>query len=165
MERRAIQDQLRIENHCYGCGPDNPDGLQLKSYWEGEETVALFQPRPAFMAGPRHVLNGGVIATVLDCHGICTAVAAGYRALGRPMGSEPLLWCATARLEVEYLRPTPLGPELTLRAQVEATEGRRTTVLGRLFAEGIECARGRVVAVQVRASWGRAPEGSHGAAG
>src|SRR5260370_22086610 len=87
---RAIQDEMRIENWCYGCGPLNPDGLQIKSYWEGDQALCTYQPRAAFMAGPRHVLNGGIIATLIDCHSICTAIAAIYEAERRPIGSDPL---------------------------------------------------------------------------
>src|SRR5215471_20575260 len=86
---RAIQDDIGIDNLCYGCGPENPEGLKIKSYWDGDETVCTFMPRPSFMAGPRHVLNGGIIATVIDCHCICTAVAAVYKSEGRPIGSDP----------------------------------------------------------------------------
>src|SRR5687767_13585561 len=97
---KAIQDQLGIENRCYGCGPDNPDGLHIKSYWEGNETVCRWTPRPAFAAGPPDVLNGGVIATLLDCHGIGTAIANCYRLEGRELGSEPHVWCVTGSMSI-----------------------------------------------------------------
>ena len=87
MQGRAIQDQLGGDNYCFGCGPQNPDGLQIKSYWEGEETVCRFEARPAFAAGPRQLLNGGIIATLIDCHSVCTAMALAYRAEGRPPGA------------------------------------------------------------------------------
>ncbi len=150
---RAIQDELRIENWCYGCGAENPEGLQIKSYWDGDETVCTFQPRPAFMAGPRHVLNGGVIATLIDCHSICTAVAAVYKTEGRPIGSDPLVWCVTASMQVDYLRPTPIAAPVILRARVDSREGKRTTVTCSLYSGETERARARVVAVQVPPSW------------
>ena len=53
-----IQDQIP-DNHCWGCGADNPQGLQLKSFWDGHQAVARFLPDAAFAAGPLHVLNGG----------------------------------------------------------------------------------------------------------
>jgi acyl-coenzyme A thioesterase PaaI-like protein len=140
-------------NHCWGCGPDNPDGLALRSYWDGEEAVAAWRPRPRDTAGPRHVLNGGIIAALIDCHSVCTAFAAAFRAEGRPIGSDPSIWYATASLEVRYLRPTPIAATLTLRARVAETQGRRTRVGCSLYAEGQECARGEVVAVRVPAAW------------
>ena len=126
---------------------------QIKSYWHGDEAVCIYQPRPAFMAGPRHVLNGGVIATLIDCHSACTAIAALYKAEGRPIGSDPIIWCVTASMQVDYLRPTPIAAPVTLRARVESTEGKRTTVACSLSSGGIETARGRVVAVRVPPSW------------
>ena len=150
---RAFQDQFGIENRCYGCGPENPEGLQIKSYWDGDEAVCIYQPRRAFLAGPRHVLNGGVIATLIDCHCVCTALAALYKAEGRPIGSDPIIWCVTASMQIDYLRPTPIAAPVTLRARVESIEGKRTVVACDLSSGGIETARGRVVAVRVSLSW------------
>src|SRR5690242_4201687 len=84
----AFQDLMPF-NHCWGCGADNPAGLQLKSTWSADEpgvAIATFRPRAEHMAGPRHVLNGGIIATLLDCHGVCTSVADAYRHEGRSIG-------------------------------------------------------------------------------
>lgn len=148
----AIQDQLP-DNHCWGCGADNPDGLHLKSDWVGDGAVATWTPAPAHAAGPRHLLNGGIIATVLDCHGVCTAIADLHEGEGRAIGSEPEIWCATASMTVDYLRPTPLGVPLELRSHVVGRDGRRTTVECVLEAEGKERARARVVAVRVPAEW------------
>ena len=150
---RAFQDQFGIENLCYGCGPENPEGLQIKSYWDGDEAVCIYQPRSAFMAGPRHVLNGGVIATLIDCHSICTAIAALYKTEGRPIGSDPIIWCVTASMQIDYLRPTPIAAPVSLRARIEAMEGKRTVVACGLTSGGIETSRGRVVAVRVPLSW------------
>lgn len=148
----AIQDQIP-HNHCWGCGPLNPDGLQIKSYWQDGETLCSFAPSPAHMAGPTHIVNGGIIATVIDCHSICTAIAHAYRSEGRPIGSAPEIWYATASMHVEYLRPTPIDQPMTLRARIAAVEGRRTTVLCTLEAGGQECARAEVVGVRVREQW------------
>ena len=71
---KAFQDEM-VGNYCWGCGADNPAGLHLKSYWDGEVAVAQWTPAHEYSAGPRHILNGGIIATLLDCHGVCTAVA------------------------------------------------------------------------------------------
>ena len=79
----AIQDQLH-DNFCWGCGADNPDGLQLKSSWDGTVATATWTPDAVHAAGPRHLLNGGIIATVLDCHGVCTAIADAYEREGAP---------------------------------------------------------------------------------
>lgn len=156
MEPIAIQDQIVVENHCFGCGPTNPDGLQIKSFWDGDETVCTFHPRVAHTAGPRHILNGGIIGTIIDCHCICTAIAAIHRAEGRPIASEPHVWCVTASLNVQYLKPTPLDAPVVLRAHVAGTERTRSTIACTLSSGGIDRVRAEVLAVRVAADW-RAP--------
>jgi acyl-coenzyme A thioesterase PaaI-like protein len=148
----AIQDQM-TGNYCWGCGADNPAGLQLKSYWDGEVAVANAKASPEHAAGPRHLVNGGIIATLLDCHGVGTAIADAYRQDGREIGSEPEIWFATASMTVEYLRPTALTDELFLRATVVQRQDRRTTVDCVLEAGGKERARARVEAVRVPDTW------------
>ena len=102
----VFQDEIP-DNHCWGCGSRNPYGLPIKSHWLGEEAVCSWQPEEHHAAGPKHILNGGIIATLIDFHFICTAIAAAYRAEGREMNSPPPIWYATASLKVSYLRPAP----------------------------------------------------------
>jgi len=133
---------------CYGCGRLNPHGLQLKSYWEGDEAVARFTPEPYHTAIEGYVY-GGLIASLIDCHSTGTAAAAAYRAAGREMGTEPPLRFVTASLHVDYLKPTPMGPELELRARVTEIKGRKVVIASTLSAAGEVCARGDVVCVQM----------------
>jgi acyl-coenzyme A thioesterase PaaI-like protein len=105
------------------------------------------------MAGPTHVVNGGIIAAVVDCHSICTAIAASYRDAGRELGSEPLLWSVTASLRIEYLAPTPIAAPMELRARVRETKGRRRIVECTVRSGGRDCARAEVVAVEVPPAW------------
>ena len=150
----AIQDYYPDDfNHCYGCGQLNPAGLQLRTFWEGDQTVSRFVPRPEHTAIPGFVY-GGLIASLIDCHGTGSAAAAAYRAEGRDLGSEPPLRFVTATLEVRYRRPTPLGPELVLRGRVGDATGKRVTVDIELFAEGELCAQGKVVAARLPPGWG-----------
>lgn len=149
MQGPAVQDSYPEEfNHCFGCGRLNEHGHQLRSYWSGDEVVASFVPRPYHMAGPGFVY-GGLIASLIDCHGTGTAAASAYRAEGREMGSAPTLRYVTASLKVDYLRPTPLGPVLELRAHAREVKGRKVVVEIELSAAGVVTARGEVVAVQV----------------
>lgn len=152
---QAIQDAIP-HNRCWGCGTLNPRGLQIKSYPEGEETVCRFQPSPDHMAGPVHVLNGGIIATIIDCHSVCTAIARAYQVAGRAIGSEPHLWCVTASMKIDYLAPTPIAGPVELRARVRETRGRKHVVECTLRAGGRDCARAEVVAVEVAGGWGGA---------
>ena len=134
-------------SHCYGCGRLNDHGLQIKSHWEGEETVAAFHPKPFHTALPGYVY-GGLIASLIDCHCIGTASAAACRAEGQEMDSQVPPRFVTASLHVDYLRPTPLGP-LEIRARVREIKDRKVVVTATLFAQGEICARGEVVAVRV----------------
>ncbi len=152
MPDRFIQDHLR-DNFCFGCGADNPDGLQLKSRWQGNVVVADWTPHPEHAAGPKHILNGGIIATLLDCHGVGTAIAEAYRREDRPMSSDPEIWYATASMTVEYLRPAPIGGPVHLAAHVTEVVERRTTVECSLEADGKPRARATVQAVRVPDSW------------
>jgi acyl-coenzyme A thioesterase PaaI-like protein len=149
MTEIAFQDTYD-ENvaHCYGCGRFNDHGLQLKSYWDGDEAVAVYEPRSYHTATPGFVY-GGLIASLMDCHGTGTAMAAAYRAAGREMGTEPRLRYVTAGLHVDYLRPTPIGTPLEVRATVAEIKGRKVVVTQTLSADGEICARGEVVAVQM----------------
>ena len=150
---QAFQDYYPDDvSHCYGCGNLNDHGLQIKTYWVGEESVTRFAPRPYHIAIPGYVY-GGLIASLIDCHGTGTAAAALYRAENRELDSLPAIRCLTASLHVDYLRPTPLGPELEVRGRVKEINGRRVTVTCTLIADGVECVRGEVVAVQVPDSY------------
>jgi acyl-coenzyme A thioesterase PaaI-like protein len=148
MEGKAFQDYYPDEvAFCYGCGRLNDQGLHIQSYWEGEETVCIFQPQPYHTAIPGYVY-GGLIASLIDCHSTGTASAAAYRAQGRGMDTQPPLRFLTASLHVDYLRPTPLGVPLVVRGVVKEIKGRKVVVSTTLSAGGEVCARGEVVAVQ-----------------
>ena len=144
----AIQDQLP-GNNCYGCGANNPHGLQIKSYWEGNESVCRYTPKPEQCAGPTQFVYGGTIASLVDCHSVGTAVSNFYRLAGREMGEAPLIWCVTGRLTVNYLAPTPIDKEIVLRATVEESHERKAVVKCRVFSGDTQVAEGDVIAVRV----------------
>lgn len=149
MEQTAFQDYYPDQlSYCYGCGRLNEHGLQIKSYWDGDETVCVFEPKPYHTAIPGYVY-GGLIASLIDCHSTGTAAAAAYRAEGRAMNSEPALRFLTASLHVDYLRPTPIEGPLEVRGTIKEVKGRKVVVTTTLSAGGQVCARGEVVAVQM----------------
>jgi len=149
MNQKAFQDYYPDQmSYCYGCGRLNEDGLHIKSYWDGEETISHFTPRAYHIAVPGFVY-GGLIASLIDCHATGTAAAAAYKAEGREMDTEPVLRFLTASLKVDYLHPTPLGPELELRGSIKEIKDRKVIVKVDLFAEGKLCAQGEVVTVKV----------------
>jgi acyl-coenzyme A thioesterase PaaI-like protein len=149
MTDKAFQDYYPDDvSHCFGCGKLNEKGHQIKSYWDGDETVAVFTPEPYHTAIPGYVY-GGLIASLIDCHGTGTAAAAAYREEGREMSTDPPLRYVTASLHVDYLRPTPMGVPLEIRGKIEEISGRKVVVSETLSANGKICAKGRVVAVKM----------------
>ncbi|HTT66959.1 MAG TPA: PaaI family thioesterase [Gemmatimonadales bacterium] len=146
---KAIQDYYPDDfAHCYGCGRLNPRGLQLKTRWDGDETVARFTPRAEQVALPGFVY-GGLIASLVDCHAMGTAAAAVERAEGREVGAGPAPRFVTASLRIEFLRPTPLGSELEVRARAVEVGARKVVVHATVSANGTVTATGEVVAVRM----------------
>jgi acyl-coenzyme A thioesterase PaaI-like protein len=153
MNQKAFQDYYPDDfNHCYGCGGLNDHGHQIKSYWDGEEAIAEFEPKSYHTSLPGYVY-GGLIASLIDCHSTGTAAAALYKHEGRAMDTKPPFRCVTASLNVSYLRPTPLDGKITLRAKVEKIDGNRVAVKVDLFGGGELCAKGEVLAVAVTEKW------------
>jgi acyl-coenzyme A thioesterase PaaI-like protein len=146
MPREAIQDSWPYEcTLCYGCGKNNEHGLQLKSYWEDEEIVAVWKPEPYHTAF-RGILNGGIIATLIDCHGTGTANATAHKAEG--IGENYFMY-VTSGLSIRFLRPTPIDKPVTLRARVTMIDGPKTTVSCSLYSGEDKCATGEVYTVRV----------------
>jgi len=146
---KSFQDYYPdVMAHCYGCGRLNEYGHQIKSYWDGDESVCRFQPKPYHIAIPGYVY-GGLLASLIDCHGTGTAAAAAYRTENRAMDTEPAFRFLTASLHVDYLKPTPLGIELEIRAKVKEIKGRKVTIEEWIRANGVTTVRGEIVTVQV----------------
>lgn len=151
---KAIQDYYHPETAiCYGCGPNNPKGLQLKSYWDGEAGICHYTPRAEHTAFPG-VVYGGLIASLIDCHSIGTAIAAFYDRVGQHPDTQPYITCVTGRLDITYLKPTPTDTELVLRATINEINERKALVTCSVHAGGIESARAEIVAVRVRSREG-----------
>ena len=146
----AFQDQYPdILSHCYGCGRLNEHGYHIKSYWDGDESVCHFLPHAYHISIPGYVY-GGLLASLIDCHGTGTAAAALYKAAKEQApDAEPTTRTLTASLHVEYLKPTPLGIELEVRGKVKELKGRRVVIEEWIMANGVVTVRGEVVAVQV----------------
>ncbi len=145
MKEIAFQDQYPEDyTNCYGCGRNNPAGLHLKSYWDGEESVCRHTPAPQYTGGIPGFLYGGMIASLMDCHGAGTAAAAKARESG-----EPVSRFVTASLKVDFLKPTPIGIELEIRGKVVEIKGRKVIVDLRLLAGDTICAKGTTVMVEI----------------
>ena len=148
----AIQDCIP-HNHCFGCGPENPDGMQIKSYWDGEESICTYLPRPEQCAGPTQYLYGGTIASLIDCHSVCTSIANYYQRDGFEVGEGPTIWCVTGGLEVRYLKPTLIDRAVELRATISECTEKKTVLECTLSSHGVVKAEGKVVAIRVPAEW------------
>lgn len=143
-----IQSQYPIDyNQCYGCGQFNPAGLHIESIWEGDVCVCRFTPGPQHMAVPGFVY-GGLLASLIDCHSIAAASTLSADFVGEFIGG-PIQRFVTAALKVDYLHPTPLGPELIVRATGTPLSLRKVQVVSELSAGGPICVRGEVLAVRL----------------
>jgi acyl-coenzyme A thioesterase PaaI-like protein len=146
MSQQAFQDQYPDDYaHCYGCGRLNAEGHHLKSYWDGEESVCRFTPDAKYTGGFPGFLYGGMIASLIDCHGAGTASAAKAQEDGKPLSR-----FVTASLKVDYLQPTPINAELEVRGKPVEIKGRKVTVDVTVSAAGKLCATGTVIMVQIR---------------
>lgn len=141
-------------SHCFGCGRNNPHGHHLKSYWNGEETIARFTIPAMYSGGVPDNAYGGMIASLIDCHGTASAAAFASRAQGRELGEgQGLIRFVTASLAIDYLRPTPVGEEVMVTGKLIRVEGRKVRVALALSARNSVCAQGEMLAVQLPAEY------------
>ena len=154
MSEKAFQDYYPDNySHCYGCGRLNKDGMQLKSYWDGEETVCLYTPRPYHSGGFPGNIYGGLIASLMDCHSAASATAARMREDNYTADDRrPAPRFVTASLKVDYLKPTPMGGVLEIRGRIKDITTRKVIVSTTLFAAGELRAKGEAVMVQLTES-------------
>ena len=153
MDQKAIQDYYEgAVGHCYGCGAGNEHGLHIKSYWEGEECLCTFEPKPYHKGIPGYVY-GGLLASVIDCHGTATAAGAACQAEGHAIGAVPMPRFVTGALHVDFVSPTPIDHPMEFRARATEIKGRKVVVSVSVVSNGEERARGEVVAVRVPADW------------
>jgi acyl-coenzyme A thioesterase PaaI-like protein len=148
MKEKAFQDQGSVL-YCHGCGADNEKGLKIKSTWDGDEAVSEWRPQSHHCGGSKEIVNGGIIATLIDCHSLNLAIAKAYKDEGRAIGSSPRIAYVTGNLNVSYLHPTPINGTLDLRAKILKVEGRKVWVSCTLSAAGRVCATGEVLGIRV----------------
>ncbi len=137
---------------CFGCGHSNEDGLQIKSYWQGDECVCVWHAEKKHQGWPE-ITCGGIIATLIDCHCMASAMATAIRNENRVLGSEPEYRFATGTLHIKYLKPTPISSVLTLKAKVTHIKNERIyTLQCDLFAEQQKTVEAEVTAFLVYSS-------------
>ena len=145
---KAIQDEYPDDfAWCYGCGRLNDAGHHFRTGWDGDKTVTFYTPKAEHTALPGFVY-GGLIASLIDCHGTGSASLALKRKNGLEPGdgTEPPRF-VTASLNVDFLKPTPQGVLLKAVGMVEEIHPKKFKVTAEVYAEEKLCARGEVVAV------------------
>ncbi len=142
---RSLQETLAPQNRCFGCGPANEKGLQIRSFERGDELVAEWTPEPHHLAF-ENVLNGGICAALLDCHSNWAAAVH----LMKKSGATKLPCTVTAEMHVTFRRPTPLGGPVSLRARVVDSSEDRATVDAEIEAGGKVTATCRATFVAVK---------------
>ncbi|GIN86647.1 thioesterase [Heyndrickxia sporothermodurans] len=145
---KAIQDEYPDDfAWCYGCGRLNDEGHHFRTGWEGEHSVTIYTPLKEHMALPDFVY-GGVIASLIDCHGTGSAALALHKKNGHEVGDgfEPPRF-VTASLHVDFLKPTPHGTPLKAIGTIHEIHPKKWKVETELYANDQLCARGEVVAV------------------
>lgn len=154
---KAFQDYFP-DNKCFGCGPANPNGLQIKSYWFAEDddrTVCAWQPKDFCSSRDVKIMHGGNIASLIDCHSIWTAIAWRYRLENREIGIKPDIVYVTANLNINFFKPVPVDPSSRLlivsRIAKNKVTDKKFEVLSSLFVNnsGEEFVLGKVIAVRV----------------
>ncbi|MEM5527418.1 PaaI family thioesterase [Gammaproteobacteria bacterium AS21] len=158
MTKIAFQDTYPPDlSHCYGCGKHNENGHQLKTYWLDDQcntTVSKYTPLAEHTATPGFVY-GGVIASLIDCHGTASASAIASKQAGREQDAQSSIRFVTGKLEVNYLAPTPMGVELTLTGSFSEIKERKVIVQIELSAHGKVCVKGEVIAVKMPDTMGK----------
>lgn len=88
---------------------------------------------------------GGLLASLLDCHGQCSSLCAPGTRAGDG-GRRPIRY-VTGSLKMDYRLPTPLGVELVIEGALRLLEGRKALIDLQLSAGGQVCVTGEMVAV------------------
>lgn len=146
----ALQDLVAPDGVCFGCGTKSGNGLRIKSYWDADNlhVITMHIPDERYVGWPS-LVYGGLISCLVDCHSNWTVIANHYRAENREPGTLPRIECVTGTLGVKYIKPTPMGVPLTLKARVEGEVQRKTRVVCEVYAEDTLTALGDSIFVRV----------------
>jgi hypothetical protein len=149
-KKYALQDLASPDGVCFGCGPKNKEGLQIKSYWADDNVHVITTHMPdARYSGWPSLVYGGFISCLIDCHSNWTVMANHYRAENREPGTLPRIDCVTGSMSIKYIKPTPMGVLLTLKARIEGEVSRKTRVLCDVYADDVLTAVGDSIFVRV----------------
>lgn len=144
----AVQDLYPDDvAHCYGCGRLNEAGHRIKTRFAEGGTATVFVPEPFHTATPGFAY-GGLVASIIDCHSTGSAAIFAMQRDRLVIGSDPSPRFVTARLEVDYLLPTPLA-QMRLLGRLVEIRGRKAVVETDLTVDGMVTARGSAVLIEI----------------
>ena len=111
-------------NRCFVCGPGNPIGLRVRFRLDGEVCRAEFTPAEIH-AGYDGVTHGGILFSLLDDVMANIIFLRGER-------------CFTAKAEVRYRRPLPVGTAVRLEGRQQRRKGRLALLEGKVIRTDTE---------------------------
>ena len=143
-----LQSLLFDDQHnCFGCGAHNRMGMRLRFFFDPNDenagVTAHLRLAKRFQ-GPHGFVHGGILAALLD-EAMSKAIHASAHGAN--------IMALTRQMETEYLRPTPLGAQLTLRGCQERVEGRKHFCTGTIENDqGKVLARGKALFIAIERS-------------
>ncbi len=147
-EKEYFQDYMPGDV-CFGCGSQNKQGLHIRSYWEGDIATCYWQPQE-YHAGWVGLTCGGIIASIIDCHCIATAMATAIKNDHRSLGSEPHYLFATGSMNITYLKPSSVHSEIRLAARViKIKNAKKYTLTCDAYVDGEKTVQAEMIALMV----------------
>lgn len=134
-------------NICFGCGKNTKNGLHIKSYWNNDVAQCDWTPKSIHQGWPK-IMNGGIIATIMDCHCMGTAMAYAHKMENRELGTPPEYRYATGSIKVRYILPTP-NKKVLLRAKILSYSEKKVILKCDLISNKKVTATGEVIAFRV----------------
>ena len=141
----SMQEKFAPNSICFGCGPANEKGLKIKSYRNNEGLEMEFETSEEHQAFPG-IINGGIIGTLLDCHGNWVAAIA----LMDEEGGENPPCTVTASYSINLRRPTPANSKLNIKGKVIEIKGKMVKVALEMKVEEKICATGEGTFVAIK---------------
>ena len=139
--------------YCWGCGPKNDMGLHLKSYpiQDGKSVTAKIIPDKMYTGGVPQNLFGGMIAMIFDCHGTASAAYFSHKNKGLNLDEDTVIErFITARLEVDFKKPTPMNEEILVSSKLIELGERKAIIEMQMTAKGEVRANAKMIAVKVK---------------
>ncbi len=150
----AIQETYGEKfQHCWGCGVKNEFGLELKTFStdDGEKCICEFTPDDKYTGGVPNNLFGGMIAVIFDCHGTASAAWFNHHNKGLALTRDTVIGrYITARLEIDFKKPVPMGKVVTVISTPEEIGERKIIVNMKMEVDGEICAKAKMIAVAVK---------------